>query len=109
MIVTLTTGQKIEVDIKHQTMNRLNRKNPDLVEEHRYTQAQLFWFDDYTSRRMPGVIATGVAHLHPNDRFVKSHGVKVALQKALEQIDFSKEDRRRIWRKMWNGKYDKAN
>lgn len=106
MIVTLTTGQKIEVDIQHQKINRPNRKNPDLIEEHRCTIAKLFWFDNNTSRRVPGVISVGEAHCHPDDKFVKKNGVKIALRAALCRMGaFTKEDRRKVWEKIWNNKY----
>lgn len=46
---------------------------------------------------MPGFISIGYAKCHPNDNFNKEKGRQLSLKKALEDSEFSKEERKVFW------------
>lgn len=46
---------------------------------------------------MPGFISIGYAKCHPNDNFDKERGRQISLSKALEDAEFSKEERKVFW------------
>ncbi len=48
-------------------------------------------------KEMPGFVSIGYAKCHPKDNFNKETGRQLSLKKALEDGDFSKEERTEFW------------
>jgi hypothetical protein len=54
------------------------------------------------------VLGRGRAKRHPNDPFRKHTGTSRALARALEGSGLTKGERKLVWSRVWNGRYDDA-
>lgn len=61
------------------------------------THCQISAIGDTEAGKETEVLAIGIAYKSFNDQHDKQKARKVSLHKALNQGDFSKEDRARIW------------
>jgi len=110
MKVQLPTGSEIRVDITH---IHPNMDVDDIKSSPYRVQAVKF----LGSIRLNGTVACisengrelakGKSVLHTEDNFEKHKGVCIALSRALDQLSYSKEERKAIWNQVFGGKYNK--
>lgn len=64
-------------------------------ESNRHTECKIL--QPIEGKEMPGFISIGYARCHPKDNFSKETGRQLSLKKALDDGNFSKEDRTTFW------------